>query len=68
MNLVEPDEGVMVRVRWRRLPECNDTFQSVERIHGDVLQLLLKLLRHKNTPQQVVDKALCVLLLLGSRM
>lgn len=57
MRLVDSDDGIMVQVRWRGLPESEDTLEPVQKVFEDVPQLLEKLFRRKNTPASLVSKA-----------
>ena len=55
MHLEDTDDGLMVKVRWRGVPE--DSLEPIEKIHEDVPQLLEKLLMRKNTPRGLASKA-----------
>lgn len=47
--LIDTENGFLVQVRWCGLPESEDTHEPLEEIYKDVPQLLMKLLRCKNT-------------------
>lgn len=57
MRLVKTDDGLMVQVRWRGLPESKDTLESLKKIHDDVPPLFEKLLKRKNTLASLAPKA-----------
>lgn len=57
MRLVETDDGLMVLVRWKGLPNSEDTMEPVKKIHEDVPVLLEKLLCRKNTPTNLIAEA-----------
>lgn len=57
MRLVESDDGLMVQVRWKGLPESEDTLEPIGKVYEDVPQLLLKMLRRKAVSSDLVSKA-----------
>lgn len=57
LRLVENGSGIYVVVRWRGLPESEDTLEPLVNIYKDVPQLLLKLQLRKSTPQTLAQKA-----------
>ena len=56
-RLVDTEDGLKVIVRWKGLPNSEDTEEPLERVFEDVPQMLLRLLRHKNTPAPLAEKA-----------
>lgn len=57
MRILETKDGLMVIVLWLGLPESGNTMEALVQIYEDVPQEMLKLLRHKNVPADLVDKA-----------
>ena len=57
LGLVEADDGLKVRIRWKGLPESEDTEEPLQNVYEDVPALLEKLLNRKNTPVDLADKA-----------
>lgn len=57
MRLVEFDDGPMVQVCWKGLPETEDTLETIAKIYKDVSQLLLEMPRRKTTPSKMFSKA-----------
>ena len=57
MSLVDTEDGLKVIVRWKGLPNSEDTEEPLERVFEDVPQMLLRLLRRKNTPAPLAEKA-----------
>ena len=57
MRLGDTEDGLKVIVRWKGLPNSEDTEESLERVFEDVPQMLLRLLRRKNTPVSLAEKA-----------
>lgn len=47
----------MVQVRWRGLPDSEDTLKYVSKIYEDILQLFKKLLLRQNIPIALANKA-----------
>lgn len=47
----------MAQVRWRDLPESDDTLEPVARVCEDALQLFKKLHAGKNAPSHLVKNA-----------
>lgn len=56
MCLVETDNELIFQVRWRGLPESEDTIEQLQKIEEDVPELLLKLFCCKNAPEDLVTK------------
>lgn len=50
LGLVDTGDGLMVQVRWKGLPDSEDTKEPLRKVHEDVLELLVKLLRRKIPP------------------
>lgn len=57
MRILETKDGLMVIVLWLGLPESGNTMEALVQIYEDVPQEMLKLLRHKNVPADLVDNA-----------
>lgn len=57
MRILETKDGLMVIVLWFGLPESGNTMEALVQIYEDVPQEMLKLLRHKNVPADLVDNA-----------
>jgi len=57
MRLVDDPDGLKVQVRWRGLPTSEDTLEPFERVFEDVPDMVMRLLRRKNTPASLVTKA-----------
>lgn len=57
LKLVDTDDGLKVQVRWRGLPDSEDTLEPLLQIYEDVPDLLMKLLRRKNAPWDLVERA-----------
>lgn len=57
MQLVDSPDGLKVQVRWKGLPNSEDTMEPLERVYEDVPQMLLRLLGRKNTPLGLANKA-----------
>ena len=49
-KLVEVDGELMVQIRWRGLPDSEDTLNPIKQVYDDVPTLLEKLLSRKNPP------------------
>lgn len=56
MELVQTNDGIHVRIRWRGLPDSEDTLEPVAQVYQDVPDLLLKLLKRKNTPVHLANQ------------
>lgn len=54
---VDTDKGIKVRIRWRGLPDSEDTLEPLLQVYEDVPQLLLNLLRLENTSTDLAAKA-----------
>lgn len=57
IELVSTSKGLKVRKRWKVLPDSEDTIEPVQRVYADVLGLLVKLLKRKNTRAALENKA-----------
>lgn len=57
MGLTDTDQGLMVQVRLKGLPNQEDTAQQTAHVFEDVPQLLIRLLKRKNVPKDLVKKA-----------
>ena len=57
LGLVETDDGLKVSIRWKGLPETEDTVEPLQQVYEDVPGLLVKLLNRKNLPTHLADKA-----------
>lgn len=57
LSLEENEDGLFVRVRWKGLSESEDTLESIEQLYEDVPVLFEKLLKRKNAPPALVEKA-----------
>ena len=56
VRFVETDDGLKVHVRWKGLPDSEDTFEPLSNVYEDVPQLLMQLLKRKNTPIELAAK------------
>ena len=56
-KLVDDHNGIGVLIRWKGLPDTEDTIEPLQEVYSDVPQLLLKLLDRKNTPTHLATKA-----------
>lgn len=57
MTLYESEEGLLVQVRLHGLPESEDTDELIQKVYEDNSGLLVKLLRHKNIPPNLVERS-----------
>jgi len=57
LRLIDDPNGLMVQVRWRGLPDSEDTLEPISRVYEDVPELFLKLIERKNTPQDLAARA-----------
>ena len=57
LRLLDTEDGIKVLVRWKGLPDTEDSAEPLQNVYEDVPQLLLKLLNRKNTPQDLAEKA-----------
>ena len=57
MRLVEDDGKLKVLVRWRGLPESEDTLEPLRQVYDDVPTLFRKLLERRNTPVHLASQA-----------
>ena len=65
LALVETDDGLKVRIRWKGLPTSENTEEPLYQVYEDVPGLLGKLLDRENTPEHLADKARLALHLLS---
>ena len=56
-KLVEVDGELMVQIRWRGLPDSEDTLEPIKQVYDDVPTLFEKLLSRKNTPVALAIRA-----------
>lgn len=63
IKLVEDDRDYIVQVRWRGLPNWEDTLESLHQVFKGVPQMLSCLLEHKATPTDLEDKLYMLLFL-----
>lgn len=59
VGIVKLYDGLKTRVRWRGLPESENTVEPLEQVYQDVPLLLKNILRRKNNPPDLVDEASC---------
>lgn len=57
MHLYEPDDGLMVEVRWRGLPPVKDTDECLQKIYEDILDQVRKLSSRRSTIEDLSEKA-----------
>lgn len=57
MELIDSNDGMQVRVRWKGLSPEDDTLEPLQRVFDDVPQLVSKLFSRKNMQPDLVDKA-----------
>lgn len=57
MRLVDDPNGMKVLVRWKGLPNSEDSLEPLARVFEDVPQMVTRLLHRKNTPSDLADKA-----------
>ena len=57
MRLEDTEDGLKVLVRWKGLPNSEDSLEPLARVYEDVPQMLLRLLQRKNTPIPLAEKA-----------
>lgn len=50
VRLVDSEDGLMMQIRWRGLPDSQDTVESIAQVEKDVPTLFVKLSNRKNTP------------------
>ena len=63
LRLEDTEDGLHVVVRWKGLPDTEDTLEPIERVFEDVPEMVKRLLSRKNTPTELADKARRVLAL-----
>lgn len=63
MGLEEHSDGLYVVVRWKGLPDSDDTLEPIAKVHEDVPAMLERLFQRKNTPRDLVEKARNILAL-----
>lgn len=56
MRLEDTDDGLIVQVRWRGLPESENSMEPAGNVYEDVPQLFRKLLGRQNTPAELVSR------------
>jgi len=61
LKLAKIDNDIKVLIRWKGLPQSEDSWEPILNVHEDVPQLLEKLLQRKNVPAELVEKAKSVL-------
>jgi len=57
MHPVEEQDGIKVLVRWKGLPNSEDTLEPLQRVYEDVPEMLLRLFQRKNIPVGLVEKS-----------
>ena len=67
MGLEDTENGIMVHVRWRGLPNTEDTLEPLQQVYDDVPQMLMRLLLRKSTPKALVQRAKAALTLTSER-
>lgn len=55
MKFVDDPGGNKVHVRWKGLPDTEDTLQPIEKVYEDVLKMLTNLLQSKSTPKALAE-------------
>ena len=63
LRLEEHPDGVYVLVRWKGLPNSDDTLEPLVKVYEDVPRMLERLLNGKNSPRELVAKARKILAL-----
>ena len=57
MRIIDEDGDLKVQVRWKGLPDYEDTFEPLQRIYDDAQKILLKLLSRKSTNTALISRA-----------
>lgn len=60
-NLIDTDDGLIVEVFWKVLPDSGHTLQPLSRVYADPPGLFMKLLARKSTPPNFVVNARSIL-------
>lgn len=55
--LVDYEDERKVQIRWSSLLDTEDTLEPIEQIYKNVPELFFKLLKRKNTPLALAEKA-----------
>ena len=63
LRLKEHPDGVYVVVRWKGLPNSDDTLEPLLKVNEDVPRMLERLLNRKNSPHELITKARKILAL-----
>jgi len=61
LRLEEHEDGLYVVVRWKGLPNSEDSVEPLEKVYEDVPRMLERLLARKNTPSGLAAKARSIL-------
>ena len=57
MRLKDTDDRLKVLVRWKVLPNSEDSLEPLEQVFEDVPEIVKRLLLRKHTPPELADKA-----------
>lgn len=57
LEVVDENVRLRIRVRWRVLPNSEDTLEPQESVYEDAPQMLLRLLDLKKTPCSSIEQA-----------
>lgn len=57
MRLLDTATGLKVLIRWKGLPNSEDSAEPLDRVFEDVPQMLVRLLDRKSTPPDLAEKA-----------
>lgn len=61
MQLIETDDGLHILFRWKRLENTEDFHEPLRQVYLDIPEIFYRLLKHKSTPANLVEKARSVL-------
>lgn len=53
VKFLENEDGVKIRVHWKRLAKFEDTYKPLKQVYEDAPQFLTKLSERENTPNAI---------------